>query len=382
MEDNNNPFEQFLPPEDENKPVPTELTEEQKALILKTWQESATPPSLKKLVQLCFGPGLDGRDKRAKLVKEFLGQNNLDAPVSYIYQKRGAVELTAEQKEFINNNVETMTCLEMAEVLFSKRLSNLSMEVQIVIAHAKTLDTKKKFADLKNIVSEKYKVPRQDPAMIERINKYIDEPIEKNQYERNDKQKRWVKALISYINCYRFIQTINNYEVVEDRDLFESSFISYIYGKDDLTTEERDQYIMLCSEVVSGKHITARINKYERIADESIDGSDENGRKLSMTFVEAISNLRKEHNDCVKRQQSLIDDLKGKRSIRLKDKIKENESMLTLMEYWKNETTRKRMIDYGIVLREKAKKEVTRLENMDALKFEIFGVGPDEILNS
>lgn len=375
-------LEDLLP--EENKNIePTELTEDQKKIILLEWDKNeSAPPSIKHLTNLIFGSGLDGRSKQSKLIKEYLGTMGLKATVSYEYQAKGDLDLNEEQKEFIVNNCASMTPLEMAEILFNKKLTNLSQETRTIINFVKTLDNRVKFVDPKNLVTDTYKAPKSDTPMIDRINKYIDTPIDKSQYGKNDRQKKWVQALIGYINSYRFIQTINNYETEDDRDLFESSFISYVYGKDDLTAEERDQYILLCSEVVSGKHITARINKYERIADESIDGNSDDGRKLSMTFVEAISNLRKEHNDCVKRQQSLIDDLKGKRSTRLKDKIKENESLVGLVEFWVNEETRKRLIDANIIRRSELKEEAKRLTDMDSLKFEIWGVDVNEIINN
>lgn len=375
-------LEDFLPPEESGDSEQTELTEAQKKLVIDTWNSRPqNPPSLKELTELCFGAGIDGRDKRAKLIKVLLSRHNLKASVSYEYQPKGMIILTDEQKEFVTNNVAKMTCLEMGEVLFSRRLTNLSAEVRAIINFARTLNaTAVKYADPKDLITEKYKAPQQDNSMIERINKYVDNPIDRTQFSKNDKQKRWVKALIGYINCYRFVHTINEYETTEDRELFESSFISYVYGKDDLTPEERDQYIILCSEVVISKNILRRIEKFQRFADESID--TEEAKRMSMTYVEMISNLRKEYNDSVKRQQSLMEDLKGKRSKRLEQRVKDNESLVSLVEFWKNEETRKRLIDANIIRRQETKDEIKRLVDMDSLKFEIYGVGEDEILNS
>jgi len=382
MSDENldNLLENINPNESQQK-EPTALTPEQEAKVFEIWNNSKTPPSIKELTQAVFGGVHDGRSKCSKLIRELLAKKNLQATVSYQYQKKGEINLTDDQKEFIANNINKMTCLEIAEALFNKKLTNLSNETRAVIAFARTLNDRVKYSDPIDIATDKYKAPQQESSMIDRINKYVDNPIDRSKYGSNDRQKRWVKALISYVNSYRFIQTINSYDSIEDRELFESSFISYTYGVDDLTAEERDQYIMLCSEVVNGKHINARIVKYERIADESVDGT-EDGKKLTLTFVEAISNLRKEHNDCIKRQQSLINDLNGKRSSRVKDRIRETESLISLVEFWRNEETRKRLINSADIKRKELQGEITRLENMDTLKFEIFGCDPNEILNS
>lgn len=366
-----------LPPKEE----PTALTAEQELQILRLWNNRPeNPPSLKELTELCFGAGVDGRDKRAKLIKQFLATRKLKAPVSYIYQKKGELELNDEQKEFIANNCQTMTALEMAETLFQKKLTNLSQESRSVINYVRTLTDRVKYADPLDIVTETYKVPKQDGSMIERINKYIDTPIDRTQYDQNERQKKWVRALIGYVNSYRFVQQINTYKTVDDRELFESSFISYTYGKDDLTPEERDQYIILCTEVVISKNIQATIEKFQRMADEQLDGSDETKKNLSMSLVEAISGLRKEYNDCVKRQQSLLDDLKVKRSKRIQERVKENESLVSLVEYWKTAETRQRLIAASEIRRTQVRDEVKRLEQMESLKFEIFGVDPSEVI--
>lgn len=362
-------------------PIPDDLTPDQELIILKEWNKRETnPPSLKELVQLVFGGQYDGRDKRAQLVKKFLATKKLKAPVSYQYQAKGLLNLTEEQKEFISNNIRAMTCLEMAEQLFNKKLTNLSQETRSVISFARTLNDRVKYADPKAIATEIYKSPRIESSMIARINKYVDNPVDEKHYSSNDKQKRWVKALIGYVNSYRFVQQINTYDKVEDRELFESSFISYVYGKDDLTPEERDQYIILCSEVVISKNILERIEKFQKEADECLD-SDE-GKRLSMTLVDAISGLRTEYNGCVKRQRDLMDDLKGKRSKRIAERVRENESLVSLVEFWRNEEKRKRLVAAAELHRAKLKDEVAKLESMDALKCEIFGITAEEILYS
>ncbi len=385
MSKDNNPLDDLPPNDGSNLPSkqePTALTSEQELQILREWNNRPNnPPSLKELTEMCFGVGVDGRDKRAKLIKQFLATRKLKASVSYEYQKKGELELTDEQKEYIANNCQTMTSLEMAEQLFSKKLTNLSQEARSVISYVRTLTDRVKYADPSNIVTDNYKVPKQDGSMIERVNKYIDTPIDRTQYDSNERQKKWIRSLLGYVNSYRFVQQINTYKGVDDRELFESSFISYTYGKDDLTPEERDQYIILCTDVVISKNIQATIEKFQKMADEQLDGSEEK-KVLSMSLVESITGLRKEYNDCVKRQQSLLDDLKVKRSKRLQDRVKENESLVSLVEFWRTEVGRQRLAQANIEKKKLLKDEVHRLETMDAWKIEIFGISPDESINS
>lgn len=374
-----------LPPNDgQNLPspdLPDKLTPEQELKILREWNNRPqNPPSLKELTEICFGAGVDGRDKRAKLIKIFLASRKLKAPVSYQYQKKGELELTEEQREFIANNISTMTTLEMAEQLFQKKLTNLSQETRSVINYARSLNDVVKYADPRDLVTDVYKAPKQDGSMIERVNKYIDTPIDRTQYDKNEKQKKWIKALLGYVNSYNFIQKINTYKTVDDRELFESTFISYTYGKDDLTPEERDQYMILAGEVVIDKQILSTIDKFQRMADEQLESQDENKKTISMSLVESISNLRKEHNDCVKRQQSLKEDLTGKRSKRLSERVAMNVSVVQIVEFARTHQGRQRLAQAAGVRSKLLKEEVQRLSDMDALKFEIHGIDPSEIV--
>ena len=237
--------EPTLPPSLKEDIDVTSLTPEQEIIILKEWNSRPkNPPSLKELVQLAFGSQYDGRDKRARIVKSFLANRKIEARPSNVYVGKEPIILTEEQKQFIANNAGTMNCREMAEMLFDKKgLSALSQESVVVSNYIKTLDNRVKLVvepENEKEVTEVYAAPKIESTMINKINKYIDEPIDVRLYSQNDKQKRWVKALIAYVNSYRFSQQIGTYRTDADRKLFESSFISYTYAKDDLTPEERD----------------------------------------------------------------------------------------------------------------------------------------------
>ena len=360
------------------EPEPDKLTPEQEQILIKEWNSRPKdPPSLKELVQLIYGVEFDGRDKRSKLIKKFLVTRKINPRTTQDLST--PIQLTEEQKSYIANNIATTTVVEIAEVLFNKKLTGLDLETRAVINFARTLDNRVKYADPKLLSSSYYKTPKIESAMIQVINKYVDDPIDIKKY--SDKQKRWVKAMLSYVNSYRFEQQINTYATEADRSLFESCFISYTYGKDDLNPEERDQYIILCSEVVISKNIQERIEKFQRLADDSVDTSEE-GKRLSMNVVEMISGMRKEYNDCVKRQQSLMDDLKVKRSKRIQERVAENESILNLLDAWRNYEKRQLIIKYGIEKKKNTENEVARLDGLDELKFQIFGLTKNEALNS
>ena len=61
-------------------------------------------------------------------------------------------------------------------------------------------------------------------------------------------------------------------------------------------------------------------------------------------MVEAINTAQNEYHQSVNRQQKLLESLKEKRSDRLKNQLKENASILNLVEMWKSEESRTKMI--------------------------------------
>jgi hypothetical protein len=313
-----------------------ELTEEQQLNLLNEWNNRAdNPPSLTELVKLAFGrDDLDGRSKEGKVVKQFLAARQIKPRKSHEYQAKGLIELTEDQKEYISNNCATMTGIEIAKILFkNESLTNLCQETRSILDYMKTI-----------------------PSNI----KYLNDVNENTATE-----------------VYRFTHQINLYSDENDRDLFESSFVRYTYDKSDLTQEEVDQYIVLATEVVISSSIQQTITALQ----DQIDIATQEDGKIPMAVVEASSTARKEYNDCVNRQQKLLQDLKVKRSERLSKQVKENASILNLVEMWKQEESRQKLLKIAELRKNSIKKEIERLGTMEELKARILGISEDDILN-
>ncbi|NBW12022.1 MAG: hypothetical protein EBR82_28725 [Caulobacteraceae bacterium] len=357
-----------------------ELTEEQQLNLLNEWNNRAdNPPSLTELVKLAFGrDDLDGRSKEGKAVKQFLAARQIKPRKSHEYQAKGLIELTEDQKEYISNNCATMTGIEIAKILFkNESLTNLSQETRSVLEYMKTIPSNIKYLNdtNENAATEIYKAPRSEERMIAKINRYILDGIDKEKI--TPRQKKEVNSLIGYMNTYRFTHQINLYDDENDRELFESSFVRYTYDKSDLTQEEVDQYIVLATEVVISSSIQQTITTLQN----QIDIATQEDGKIPMTLVEASSTARKEYNDCVNRQQKLLQDLKVKRSERLSKQVKENASILNLVEMWKQEESRQKLLKIAELRKNTIKKEIERLGTMDELKARILGISEDDILN-
>jgi hypothetical protein len=360
-----------------NLPV---LTEEQQLKLLTEWNNRPdNPPSLVELVQLAFNrDDLDGRSKEGKAVKEFLASRQIKPKKSHEYQPKGLIELTLEQKEYIGNNCSTMNGLEIAKILFkNEALTNLCQETRSVLEYIKTLPTNIKYnnQDNENIPTEEYRPPKSEERMIAKINRYILDGIDKNKLTH--KNKKEISSLIGYMNTYRFSHQINLYDDEKDRELFESSFVRYTYDKSDLTQEEVDQYIVLSTEVVISSNIQQTIN----VLQNQIDMAIQEDGKIPMALVEASNTARKEYNDCVNRQQKLLNDLKIKRSEKLSKQVKETASIINLVQMWKEEESRNKLLKMAEMRKQVVEKEIDRLSSMDEIKAKILGISKDEILN-
>jgi len=356
------------------------LTQEQMDKILEIWKSNPkAPPFLKDISKTVFDKEVDGRSREGKAIKEFLASQNLVPKVTQDYIPKEEIILNEEQKEYLINNSSTMNALEMSRILFkNNHLSNLSKEARSVNDFLKTIDKKVLYGDVDDVPPDiAYRPPKTFERMLFKINKYIHESIDKEKL--TSRQKKEINATIGYVNTYRYIHQINTYTTQTDRELFESSFIRYTHDKSDLTEEEVDQYIILSTEVVISSSIQASIVRLQELLDDATDNPD--NVKISMSLVEAINTARTEYNQCVIRQQKLNNDLKQKRSDRLKNQIKENASILNLVQMWKEEDSRQKLIKLADLRKQVLKDEIERLTTMDEVKCRIMGISPEEVLN-
>ena len=359
-----------------NEPV---LNEDQQALIINTWNEKKeNPPSLQELTQLVFPeiPNIDGRSLYGKAVKKFLASRDLKVKTKSEYTPKDRTEFTQEQKDFLTNNANLMTPVDLARSLFNNyTLSNLSIESRSVEEYLNTLPKQVRAVQTEEEQQGDYKPPKNQERAMVRVNKYVLDGIDKDKITA--KQKKELNSLISYLHTYRFLHQIGTYVDSVDRDLFESSFIRYAYDKSDLTQEEVDQYIILATEVVISSNIQETIQTLQ----EQINMEMDSGQKIPMTLVEAVTSARTEYNQCVGRQQKLLNDLKVKRSERMQKQVKENASILNLVLMWKDEETRNEMLKMADMRREVLKGEIGRLSSMDDVKARIFGLTEEEVLD-
>ena len=133
----------------------------------------------------------------------------------------------------------------------------------------------------------------------------------------------------------------------------------------------------MSAEVVIASNIQDRVERLNRLLDDVSDDTD--GRRISMALVESINTAQTEYNQSVTRQQKLLNDLKEKRSDKLKKQISENASILNLVEMWKEEESRNKMIKLAMLRKEAVREEQKKLGTMDEVKAKILGLTEEEL---
>lgn len=359
------------------------LTEEQIDSLVDYWNNQTDEKlSRKDLIEHVF-PNIsdelkDGRSQYGKAVTEALLSRDIKPASGHDYVRKKKITLTEEQKEFTRNNAALMSGVEIAKIVFKDdSLTNLHQETKAIFEYIRSLPVESIGVNEEENTTQAYKPPKTFVTTFARINKYVNPQIDKDKI--TPKIKRDIEACMSYMSAYRFIHQASTYGTNTERDLFESSFVRYTNDKSDLTQEEVDQYIVLSTEVVISSNIQIRINRLSTMLDNAAEDTD--GRRISMGLSDAISSAQTEYNQCVNRQQKLLDDLKEKRSKRLSKQHADNASILNLVEAWKEEETRKKMVQLADLRKESIQKEVERITTMDEIKARVMGIGEDEILN-
>jgi hypothetical protein len=329
---------------------------------------------------------IDSRSKEGRAVKQFLLDNNLTYKNTSVTQ-RERVSLTEEQKEFINNNYKNQHYVEIAKLIFKNdKLTPVTLECKEVNAYITELQKKDpNYLETMTYTPDKdssnpagaYFPPRRLDQTVFRINKYLSLGWSADSLKAS--QQKQVEVLQRYLNTFSFCHQISTYKTTEDRNLFEDAFIRYTYDKEDLSQEELDQFIVLCTEVVTASTILGQVEEMrEMLRNITADGE---GRNIKMQLNEAINNLQTEYNQCRTRQSKLYKSLVDDRSKRISARREENASILNLVQAWKDEERRKGIILLAEAQKQNLKEEAKRLSTMDELKAVIRGIDIDEMVN-
>ena len=349
-----------------------ELTDEQKAQIE---EEFSRNPDLKHITRTVFqDDSLDGRSKEGRAVRGFLIKNNLTFTTT-LAPRVDEVDLDSEQKEFLmSDNVERgMNALEITRLAFKDReIQPLSQQHRTVMEFLRRYRPEI-VDDNEMITNDKWSPPKSLSRAIKKVNDWAGQKFDEISIQT--KQKKMMETLLFYLKSPRFVHFINQYSTIADRDLFESEFVRTVWDKPDLTNDELNLYITVCTNYVRQKHIQQRIDKLNTMLNDT-----DNERDLTLRLTELIKATSEELNQCEKRIESLTKDLNGSRQARLKARGEQNGSIAALVEAFQEKEERDRMIMMAEMQNKLIEEEADRLETMDDYKARILGISKKEIL--
>jgi hypothetical protein len=359
-----------------------ELNEEQQKKIIDAWNENpGNPPTLKHLTQLIF-PGKLGRDPEGMAVKTFLSTRNLKAVAAGAEApKSSLIELSEENKLYIINNAKTNSALDMAKTIFNNpNITNLHAETRAIVNFIKTQNTKTIYSSnfINDVPMSEYEAPKTPDKTLRKVNEYINY-FNGNYSSLNAQQKKNIDKLMEYMATFKFLRTMNSLDSEMDRKTCEDGFVRYTYDKPDLTQEEIDQYVELSNHIVQGFKIQKRSEKLQVQLD-TITNNDSDSQKYSMGLVEAIGKASTEYHQCLDRQKKLLESLTEKRSQRLSNQIKDNASILNLVQLWKQEESRQELLKIAELEQKAIAGEVERITTVEDIKARIMGLNKDVIL--
>ena len=361
-----------IKPED-NSPII--LTKDQEIRLLEFWNGRAgqDPPTLPELVESVF-PGKEPRDKWGKAVRKFLSQRKIKAGV---YVKKDKIEFTEEQRDLITRNAAVKGAFEIAKEIFGEDIEPASIQVRSVAAILKTIPSNIAVLGRMGPASEPYEPPQTLAALVKKVNEYANPEKRLSTDNLTPKERKGLNVCLGYVNNKRLVYQMNAYVTSDERVLCESTFIKYVYDKPDLTQEEVDQFILIATEAVISYNALRTASTLQAEQENLIS----NGERMSMSLIDSITDARKYYDDSVSRQQKLYAALTQKRSERMSKQLKDNATILNLVNFVKEQESRRKLVEYNKMKEEKLRDEVKKYIDMSELKARFLGIGVEEIVN-
>lgn len=358
------------------------ITDSMQVFILANWDKMNLDELAKRIY---VNEDATGQTFEGRAIKEFLidkmGEETVKAGVKTTrFVTVGEVELTSEQREFIKQNAASMRPLECTRTLFNDtKLSQLSAEARAVIKYYKKIEPHLVLPE--DEIAEEYTAVTSVVRLIPRVNKYFRKNGESTKpfldvKELKQAEIRNLNSLLDYMTNYRFLYQISQYKNSLDRDLFESSYIEFLYDKPDCLKEDIHNYISLCVEIVAIAQIERNIQMLNDKYNEILGGSSD--EKMSMTLSDTLDKFRQRQKDAKEKYAKLMSMLIEDRSKRIEAKSS-NATLYNMVNLWKQKETRDKMIDRAQDRGRELEQEVERLSTLDQLKAEIYGLDSSTI---
>lgn len=349
----------------------TSLSKEQEDFILNNYK---LVRDLNVLTKRVFGnEDIDGRSIQGKLVRAFLVKNKLDYKTSK-HTKVDAIELTEANKHFIIQSAEQgMSSFAIAELLFpDKEVKKLGAEQRAVLEHIRTVN-ENFVPSQENGLLTNYSPPKTYLRLIKKIFDSTGLQLEETKLSRN--QKNCLDKLAINLSNSRFVKIINNFSSKDDRLLFEEEFTRLTWDKPDLTADELNLYMNVCKEIINLEVISKHLHKLNELFDQT-----EEQQEMTVRLAEIIKAKSSEYHQCEGRIENLTKKLQGDRAERMKNKQRENASIISLVQMFQDEEERKNMIRIAEMQKQLVRTEAERLEGMAAFKARVLGISQEDVI--
>ena len=347
------------------------LTPEQEDFILNNYK---SVKDLNILTQKCFNDdSIDGRSIQGKVVRAFLVKNKLDYKTTK-HTKVDSVEFTDAQKHFIIQSAEQgMSSFAIAELLFTDReVKKLGAEQRAVLEHIRSVNEDFVPSQESGLLTN-YSPPKTYPRLIKKV--FDSTGFQLDELKMSRGQRNCLDKMAINLSNSRFVKIMNNYTSKEDRNLFEEEFTRLTWDKPDLTADEINLYMNVCKEIINLEVISKHLNKLNDLFDSAEEQND-----MSVKLAEIIKAKSGEYHQCEGRIETLTKKLQGDRSERMKNKQRENASVLSLVQMFQDEEERKNMIRIAEMQKQLVKQEAERLEGMSAFKARVLGISQEDVI--
>lgn len=361
-----------------------QLTPQQEEKALELWKSDKENIDIREICKEIFGFD-DLRTNQGRALKDFFISKNIRVKKRPLIQKK-EFTLSDEEKKFLVNNKELYeskvelfrNCFDNPELTLLNIESRAAAAFLDEIGYYGFTANPKYLIDKKHSSTKEYKPPTNINQALSLVNSCVKDAIDAG--SMTVREKRDLESLVSYMNKNRYLRQITSYEKPEDRTTFEQSFVSYVYDKGDLTQEELDQYIMLSAEVVSGFQTQKLREKTLRSAEELLDSEDNENKSIGKGLVDHAAQLNTEYNQCIKRQESLFKNLTQKRAERLEELKGRDYNLFNLVEAFREQENREKMLKYADKLREETKEKIKEYDDMSEIEAMFLGMSAEEML--
>ena len=347
------------------------LTQDQEDFILNNHK---LIKDLNLLTQKVFNDeSLDGRTIQGKLIRAFLVKNKLNYTTSK-HVKVDSIEFTDANKEFIIQSAEQgMSSFGIAELLFPDReVKKLGAEQRAVLEHIRSVNENFIPSQETGLLTS-YSPPKTYPRLIKKV--FDSTGFQLDELKMSRGQRNCLDKMAINLSNSRFMKIMNNYTSKDDRNLFEEEFTRLTWDKPDLTADEINLYMNVCKEIINLEVISKHLNKLNDLFDCAEEQND-----MSVKLAEIIKAKSGEYHQCEGRIEALTKKLQGDRSERMKNKQRENASVLSLVQMFQDEEERKNMVRLAEIQKKLVKEEAVHLEGMDAFKARVLGISQEDVI--